>query len=151
MQRIIVCDTSCLILFNKIGQFELLEKVFGQITITKTVLDEFKKPIPKWVRIENPKSNLHRGLMGFVDAGEATSISLAIDYNSSLLIIDELKGRRLAKELGIEVTGSLGVLVAAKSKGHIKLVMPILEKIKSTNFRLSDELIQKVLIGANEA
>lgn len=150
MQKVIVSDTSCLILFYKIGEFELLKEVFGQITITEIVASEFNRPIPSWIQIINPKSNLHKGLLGFLDAGEATSISLATEHKDCLLIIDELKGRRIAKEFGIEISGSLGVLIAAKNKGILKKVKPLLEKIKQTNFRLSDKLIQVVLNHVDE-
>lgn len=150
MQKTIVSDTSCLILLYKIGEIELLQKVFGTIFITETVSVEFKKPIPNWIQIRNPKNNLHIALRGFIDAGEATSISLATEYKECLLIIDELKGRKIAKELEINITGTLGVLVTAKNNGIIESVKPILKKIRNTNFRLSDELIEKVLFLANE-
>jgi len=67
------------------------------------------------------------------------------------LIIDEIKGRKAAKEMEISVTGSLGVLVAAKSKGHIQAVKPLIEKIQKTNFRMSEELIERVLDKVNES
>lgn len=114
MRKIIVSDTSCLIIFYKVGQLELLQKVFGSILITEAVSKEFKRPIPDWIAIENPQTNLHVGLSGFLDEGEATSISLAKENRGSLLIIDESKGRKVAKELGIAITGSLGILVMAK-------------------------------------
>lgn len=150
MQKIIVSDTSCLILFYKIGELELLHKVFGHIIITETVSKEYKRPIPKWIQIKNPSTNLHYGLQGFLDPGEATSISLATELKGSLLIIDESKGRKVAKELGITISGSLGILVIAKNRGFIASVKPIIEKITQTNFRLSDRLIKKVLQQVNE-
>ncbi|MEX2594727.1 MAG: DUF3368 domain-containing protein [Anditalea sp.] len=150
MQKIIVSDTSCLILFYKIGQFELLHKVFGHVIITETVFQEFKRPIPKWIQVINPRTNLYLGLQGFLDPGEATSISLATEFKGSLLIIDESKGRKVAKELGVAITGSLGVLVTAKNRGIIDAVKPVIEKIKQTNFRLSDNLINKVFQYVNE-
>lgn len=94
---------------------------------------------------------MHKGLSGYLDAGEATSIALASVYDESLLIIDEIKGRKTAKEMGIPVTGSLGVLIAAKNKGHLKAVKPIIEKIQKTNFRISKELIERVLYEVNES
>lgn len=150
MQKVIVSDTSTLILFYKIGEFDLLQKVFGQIVITETVLSEFKRQTPEWIKIVNPTTNLHKGLLGFLDAGEATSISLATEYERCLLIIDESKGRKIAKELGLEISGSLGVLITAKNKGLIQSVIPIIEKIKQTNFRLSEALIKKVLLHVKE-
>ncbi len=83
-------------------------------------------------------------MSGYLDAGEATSIAFALEHEGSLLIIDENKGRKAAKEMGIQVTGSLGVLIAAKNKGHLKAVKPIIEKIQKTNFRISENLIERV-------
>ena len=150
MQNVIVSDTSCLILYNKIGELELLHKLFGRIVITETVAKEFKRPVPRWIEIINPTTNLHIGLLGFLDAGEATSISLAKELKEVLLIIDESKGRKVAKELGITISGSLGVLLAAKNKGIISSVKPIIQKISETDFRLSEELIRRVLQFAKE-
>lgn len=89
-------------------------------------------------------------MSSFLDVGEATSIALASELDGALLFIDELKGRRAAKELEILVTGSLGVLVAAKQKGHISEIKPIIEKIQKTNFRISEKLIKRVLAKVNE-
>jgi predicted nucleic acid-binding protein len=146
----IVSDTSCLILFYKIGEMDLLQKVYGQIIITGTVSQEFRRPLPDWISVQDPKTNLHQGLMSFLDEGEATSIALALEFADALLIIDESKGRRVAKELGVKITGSLGIIMAAKEKGIIQSVKPIIDKIKETNFRISDDLLNKILHLVNE-
>jgi len=83
--------------------------------------------------------------------GEATSIALASADQNSLLIIDESKGRKVAKEMGIQITGTLGILVTAKQKGYIKAVKPIIAKIQQTNFRISENLIRVVLEKVNES
>jgi predicted nucleic acid-binding protein len=151
MPDVTVSDTSCLILFYKIGELELLKNVFGNILITETVSKEFKKELPEWVRVVSPQSNLHKGLSSVLDSGEATSIALASEHDNSLLIIDEVKGRKVAREMGVQITGTLGVLVTAKEKGYIKAVKPIIQKMEKTNFRVSEALLQKVLEKVNEA
>jgi predicted nucleic acid-binding protein len=151
MPGITVSDTSCLILFNKIEELELLKKLFGKIYITETVLKEFNQPVPDWIEILQLKSEVQKSLSGFLDPGEASSIALASEHESSLLIMDEVKGRKTAKKMGISVTGSLGLIVIAKEKGHIKAVKPLLEKIRKTNFRISDDLIGRVLLKAGES
>lgn len=78
MQKIIVSDASCLILFYKIGELELLKKVFGKIIITEIVSKEFNRPVPDWIQIVNPSTNLQLGLQGFLDPGGATSILLGV-------------------------------------------------------------------------
>ncbi len=151
MPNVIVSDTSCLILFYKIGEFDLLKKVFGKLHITETVQKEFNQPIPNWIEIVELTTNLHQGLSSYLDKGEATAISLASEHENSLLIIDEIKGRKAAKEMGISVTGSLGVLIVAKKKGLIQAVEPLIEKIQKTNFRISEELIEQVLKKVNDS
>jgi len=151
MPGVIVSDTSCLILFYKIGELDLLKKLYGKLHITETVLKEFNQPVPVWIEVVEPTTDLQKGLSSYLDKGEATAISLAAEHENSLLIIDEIKGRKAAKEIGISVTGSLGVLIAAKNKGHIQTVKPLIEKIQKTNFRISEELVEYVLDKVNES
>ncbi len=151
MPNVIVSDTSCLILFYKIGELDLLKKLFGKLHITETVQKEFNQSIPNWIEIVEPTTDVQKGLTSYLDKGEASAIALASELENSLLIIDEIKGRKAAKEMGISVTGSLGVLIAAKNRGHIQTVKPFIEKIQKTNFRISEELIERVLENVNES
>ena len=151
MPAVTVSDASCLILFHKIGDLDLLKKVFGEIQITETVSKEYGRQIPPWIKVTTPSSKLDKGLSSVLDPGEATSIALASEIDNALLIIDEMKGRKVANQLGLQITGSLGVLVVAKENGHIDRVKPILEKLERTNFRISQRLISKVLEWSNES
>lgn len=101
MPGIIVSDTSCLILFYKIGELDLLRKLFGKLHITDTVLKEFNQPVPDWIEVVELKTDVYKVLSGYLDPGEATSIALASEHEESLLIIDEIKGRRAAREMDI--------------------------------------------------
>lgn len=151
MQKIIVSDTSCLIVLEKIGELDLLNKVFGQILITQTVADEFGQKLPAWISIQNPHNqNYQKLLSAKVDEGEASAIALAFEVQDCLLIVDDSKARNLAKELGINYTGTFGVVLEAKISGIIKSVKPILNKIKQTDFHLTKELEQMVLMKAGE-
>jgi predicted nucleic acid-binding protein len=76
---------------------------------------------------------------------------LALEYSNCLLILDDIKARKIAAHLGLLVTGTLGVIIKAKLKGVIPSVIPCLEKIKQTDFRISDELQKKVLKEAKES
>lgn len=152
MQKIIIADTSCLIVLDKIGKLDLLNKIFGEVVITQQVFDEYGKNLPFWIFVEKVKSNSNQKILETtLDKGEASSIALAMDYKgSSLLIMNEIKGRKMAKNLGIHITGTLGIIVLAKSKNLIPKVKPLLEKIKSTNFRLSPQLEELILVKCEE-
>ena len=77
-------------------------------------------------------------------------MALALEIENSLLIIDDYKARKLAKNLNINYTGTIGIIILAKQKGIINSIKPILEKIKETNFRISAELELLALIEAKE-
>ena len=65
---------------------------------------------------------LVRHLKLLLDVGEAEAIALAIEIQADLLLLDERRGRVVAKELGLAVTGLLGVLLVAKQQGHLVAV-----------------------------
>ncbi len=147
MQRAIISDTSCLILLEKIGELELLQKLFGTIITTGEVANEYGNLLPEWVLLKEPLNKNYQAIIeASVDKGEASAIALALEFEDCLLIIDDLKGRKFATEIGLKITGTLGIIIEAKLAGHITSIKPILAKIKSTNFRLSDT-IEKMLLS----
>jgi predicted nucleic acid-binding protein len=152
MHRAIISDTSCLIILSKIGELELLQKLYGQITTTVEIAAEFGEPLPDWVEIVTVKEKGKQLLLEMqIDKGESSAIALALEYSNCLLILDDIKARKIAAHLGLLVTGTLGVIIKAKLKGVIPSVIPCLEKIKQTDFRISDELQKKVLKEAKES
>ncbi len=151
MQKIIVSDTSCLILFSKINKLDILQKLFRTITVTKIISEEFGEKLPDFIQIENPKDrNYQKILENLVDKGEASALALALEKDDCLLIIDDNKGRKQAKQLGLTYTGTLGILILAKQKGLITSLGEILSEIQKTNFRINQNLIDKALKTCNE-
>lgn len=115
--RVIIADTSCLILYDKINQFEILQKTFSELIVTTEVAEEYGE-LPDWVVIrEVTEKAEYSRLIENLGKGEASSITLALELENSLLIIDEKKGRRIAEEMEIEIIGSMGILLKAKEKG----------------------------------
>ncbi|MBS3769780.1 MAG: DUF3368 domain-containing protein [Bacteroidales bacterium] len=144
MPGITVSDTSSLIVLNKIRRLEILQKLFGHIIITQKIAEEFNNPLPNFISIQNPKDkNYQKILESFLDEGEASTIALMMETDNSLLIIDDLKGRRQAKSLGLNYTGIIGILVIAKEREIISSFSEILDEIKKTDFRLSPQLIEE--------
>jgi len=142
---VIVADTSCLILLDKIGHINLLKSVFGKITITQSVANEFNDRLPEFIEIRNPRDkNYQKILESSLGVGEASAMALAMEQDDCLLIIDDFKGRRQAKSLGLNCTGTLGILVVAKERGIIKSVKEVIDEIRKTNFRISKSLLSEV-------
>lgn len=151
MQKIIVSDTSCLILLDKIDQLNILHALFGEVIITSEVKKEFDKELPDFFKVQNPRDiNYEKILQSFLDKGEASIIALALELGDCLVIMDELKGRREAKNLGIKITGTLGVLLLAKERNLIKELKPVLAQVEQTNFRINKSLIKRALEKAKE-
>jgi predicted nucleic acid-binding protein len=148
--KAIIADTSCLIIYDRINQLEILQHTFSELIVTDKVAAEFGE-LPDWISIRqftNKKQYLE--LARELGKGEASSIALALEFENCLLIIDERKGRKVAEELKIEIIGSLGVLIKAKEKRVIKSVKGILDLIDKTNFRISESIKEKVLKKAGE-
>ena len=146
MHKIVISDTSCLILLHKIGELDLLRKVYDTVSTTPEVALEFIEELPEWIKIESAKDKKYQNFLETqIDKGEASAIALAAETESSLLLLDDLKARKLAKKLNLRFTGKLGVIHKAKQIGAIEKVKPLIEKLQATNFRISENIIKELL------
>ncbi|MFY0601492.1 MAG: DUF3368 domain-containing protein [Cyclobacteriaceae bacterium] len=136
--ELIIADTSCLIVLDKIGCLDLLQKVYNRVTITPEIADEFGDKLPNWISIDKAL-NLDKQhiLQKDLDLGEASAIALALDKPNCILIVDDLKARNVAKFFNLKITGTLGVIVKAKETGVLKVVKPTVSKLVKTDFRVS--------------
>lgn len=151
MQKVIISDTSCLVLLTKIGELQLLKSLFGEIIITSVIATEYGEVLPDWIIVKDAENENYASLLSVtVDLGEASAIALAVENKTSLLILDDNKARILAGSLGLKYTGTLGILIDAKKQGHLQSIKPALEKVKKTDFRLTEELIKKAMTLAGE-
>jgi predicted nucleic acid-binding protein len=149
--KTIIADTSCLIVLSKIGHLDILHKLFEDIVTTQEIADEYGENLPLWITIVTVKDKYKMQVFEIqVDKGEASAMSLALETENSLLIVDDYKARRLALALNINFTGTIGIIILAKKRGIIDSIKPFLEKIKATDFRISAELELQALISADE-
>jgi predicted nucleic acid-binding protein len=75
---------------------------------------------------------------------------LALELEDSVLIIDDKRGRKLAREQNIELTGTLGTLLKAKNMGVIPRIRPLVDKLEAKNYRISTDIIEGILKRAGE-
>ena len=159
---IVVSNTSPISNLAAIGQLELLQQLYGNIIIPPAVYQELinsgdaelatlavqtldwiqTQPISDRVLLETLQTNL--------DPDEAEAITLAVEINAQRLIIDERRGRNEAMRLGLQVTGLLGIVLAAKQQGLIPLVQPIIDDLRANCFWIRDALYAEVLRLAGE-
>lgn len=148
---IIIADASCLIALTNINALWILESVYKKVVITETILNEYELPIPNFIEIREVRNlNLQRVLSGYLDPGEASAIALGIENPESILILDDLKGRKEAERLKLRVTGTLGVLIKAKKGNHIADVDSYFDALKESGFRISDKIIELAIMESNQ-
>lgn len=151
MHKTIVSDTSCFIILSNIEEIDLLQKTFGEIITTKEVIVEFGEELPSWIQVKSPTDKYRQRILETqVDKGEASAIALALDFPESMIILDDLKARKVAENLGIAITGNIGVIIIAKKRGVINSIKPFLEEIRMTNFRVSQDIEKQALKEAEE-
>jgi predicted nucleic acid-binding protein len=151
MHKTIISDTSCLILLRNIGELEILKNLYGEVIITSIIEQEYKYSLPEWIKVMNPKNlDYQTELEKTIDKGEASAIALAVELSDCKLIVDDGKARKKATELGLDFTGTIGVLKLAKSAGLIKELRPVFDKIILTNFHIAQEHLNQILKDEGE-
>ena len=162
MQKIIVSDTSCIGYLIQINLLHLLQTLYGEIIIPGAVndeilqleneghiLSEFKNA--DWIKIYSTHnlSNVSK-YENILDRGELEAISIAIELEADLLIIDEKLGRIVAKTIGFDITGLVGILITAKNKNLILSVKKALDELILLGCRISNTLYNIALKSCNE-
>ena len=157
---IVISDTTPIISLLKTGRLELLQKLFQVVYVPNAVYKELTEneiyvDEAQMVQeceflfveeVENKKSvSILRKFTG-LDAGESEAIILADEKQSELLLMDEHKGRQVAKEMGITITGTIGILMQAFDEGMLTKedVEECMECLKENDIRISEKLYQKL-------
>lgn len=147
----LILDTSCLIILSKIEELELLRGISNKVYVTPVIHSEYGQPLPEWVLVSKPENTQYQKILELdLDQGEASAIALSMEIQDSILILDELKGRKIAERLNLKFSGTFGVILKAKQTGLIKSVKPVIDKMKLTDFRFSDRLFEKIIDLAGE-
>lgn len=146
-----VCDSSCLIALEKIGHLDLLSQSFSSIIIPPAVENEFSKKI-NWLIVKSVQNiAVVNSLKTQIGDGESETIALAMEMTDTFIVLDDKKARRIAKQLGLKVIGTVGLLLRAKKNGMINEIKPILDALQDVNFRIAETLYKKALRLAKEA
>ncbi len=157
---ILVADASALIALSACDSLALLEALFGTVLVPQAVFLEV-------AAVDKPQSDRLRSYLqgkvravdmrgfvfldAFADAGETQAMLLYKELAADYLLIDDKRGRKVAKINQIKTVGSLGVLLQAKRAGLISRVAPLIEQIAASPVFMSESLIQTVLDLADES
>jgi predicted nucleic acid-binding protein len=148
---IVITDTSCFIILDKIDALYLLPQLFAHVITTPEIAKEYGKTLPDWVTIKLVQNNLLQSEFNdLIDPGEASAIALAAEIKCDYLLTDDRAARKFAEQRGVAVKGSAGVLLYAKQQRIIPLLRPYLQLIQQTNFRISPSLVDRLIKEAGE-
>ena len=156
---ILVADASALVALSACDSLTLLETLFGQVWVPEAVFNEVAvADKPQAARLRHYLQNKVRAvdmqhfvfLDAFADAGETAAMLLYKEMAADYLLIDDKRGRKVAKINHIRTIGSLGVLLQAKRAGLIPAVAPLLRQIAASPVFIGAGLLQTVLDLAGE-
>ncbi len=89
-------------------------------------------------------------LLAELDAGEASAIALASELHADLVLIDDRRGREVARRMALPVKGTLGVLVEARDRGLLPSLAPVIGELREAGFWVTDEVVARVLALVGE-
>lgn len=150
---LIVADSSPLHYLLLIDHVDLLQTLYGGVILPTAVAAElshtnapqlvrdFIGNPPGWLTIQSPQ---HVMANDKINEGERAAISLAVELDADLLLIDDLDGRRAAIQHGLRITGVIGILLDASERGLIE-IRPALAELVNAGMYLSKDLLGRLL------
>ena len=149
----IVVNASPLILLNKIGRLHLLNDLFDTLYIPSAVLQQVQTVEKSELILNQISFNQLEvsnkvavlGLFGKLHIGEVEVIVGAIENEIQTVLLDDNAARNKAKQLGLNVTGTLGILLRASKNRLITDLEQEVNNLKSAGMYLSPEIISKIL------
>jgi predicted nucleic acid-binding protein len=146
----------------RIEAIDWLAKLFDEVWTPDAVKDEllagrskgYDVPNPAdypWLRIVNPKSMLSEWLALDLGAGEIAAMALALENSSHIILLDDGLARRTAQVAGLQVWGTLKVLLEAKSQGLVDKIAPYVSNLSEAGMWVSAEVKQRILVLAGES
>ena len=124
----VVSNSSPLIALTRIHRLDLVPTILQSALIPPAVAREIAPSIPvlpRWLEMRTPTRAASvltfRGRLG---DGEWEAIALAVELGAGAILIDDRPARRLAEAAGLNVIGTLGLLLEAKRAGPLEPFVP---------------------------
>ena len=152
----VVCNTSPLLVLAKIQRLGLLTQLYAGLVIPGAVVDEVRaKADDAAVQIQalvaTPPVTVQRatpqtlaGLPVDLGPGEREAIALALETATDLVVLDDQVGCRLARARGLQVIGTVGVLIEVRSRGLLPALRPELDRLRDAGPWLADAFYQRL-------
>ena len=154
----IICNASPLIFLSKINRINLLNDLFDEVLIPMAAWNEAVRKLDYATEeLLKLKSNGNftvfavkntlavSAMIGRLHKGEAEVIVGAAELGVTNAILDDGYARNKAKQMGLIVTGTLGVLIAGHKRGLVTDLNSEVEKLRAIGFRISDSIMEQIL------
>lgn len=157
--KLVILNATPIISLSSVSHEFILQVLFQHIIIPKAVNSELKaleRPGSdfsdnEWVEViavEN--KDLVRSLEKDLDKGESEVIALSRELKADVVVIDESMGYQIAKHFDLPVVRTLSILKTAKTRGVIREISPILDKMIQKGRWYSNEVVERFLESIDE-
>ena len=149
----VICNATPFIALSSIGQILLLKEIYTSIITPIAVIEEVSAGgvihVPDlasfdWIEIVSNVATVEKRILFQLDYGEQQVVLNALMIKPDLVLIDDRTARNIAEYLGLNVKGTLGVLVEAKRRGLISSFKESALKMKEHGIRFSERLINEI-------
>ena len=156
-----ILDASPIILLARAGFLDLLRVLNRPLVVPQPVVEEVlqkgqddiaaralqRTEIFASVSAPEPDSSVRLWNLG---PGETAVLSWARTRPGSLVVLDDFQARRCAEWLQIPTSGTVGIVLKAKSTGLVDAARPALQRLISVGMYLSDRTLNAVLLRVGE-
>ncbi len=145
MPEPIIIDTSSLIALGSINLLQILCKIYKEVVVPESVIKEFGNLSLSCLSIRKVESNLLKLLITDLNLGKGEADVIALASQTGIkVIIDDLKARRAAENMGLKLTGTIGVLLKAERSGLITSAHEKVRELKEKGFYVSEQLLEDI-------
>jgi predicted nucleic acid-binding protein len=164
----VLTNTTPLIALAQCDRFDLLRLLFDKVLLPPAVYREVVQEGSEWPGAEETQNAIAEGWLEIKELqtparahdlrrqlllgdGESEVLALAQEQPVDVILLDEARAVQRAREMGLPVLRTVGLLLQAKAQGHLRLVQPDLDDLRTAGFRLSEAVYQAALRHAGEA
>lgn len=154
---ILIADSSALVALSIVNKLDILEKLFGEVYVSQAVYIEVSKEnksesikLEKYCKTRVVDISTEVNFNITLGVGESEAIILYKEKGANFLLCDDKKAKKFAKGFGINVIGSLGILLKAKESNLIDTLSPLIELLRDSSIFIDDKTYELVLKMAGE-
>ena len=150
---IVISNTTPFISLCSVELLHLLPSIFGEVLVAPSVADECSEGgrifVPDlaslpWVKVQSVENETLLPALFELDRGERDTLLLAASQVKALVIMDEKLGRNMAEDMGLQVTGTVGVLAKARLQGLIPSFSQVASQMQEQGIYFHEGLINRI-------